>query len=224
MATSIITLFPQATNRTTGVDSLTTALRLVSVVSSELIVAVRTWAIWEGQRSILFTLTILSLAAVIPATVIIAQSIMTNHIEAIVSEDTIDICSVTIGNVRAAFVVPYILTIIYELVILSLSLFKVIEWRRTIKDTIRAPLIYTLWRDGVLYFSWMLALGFVNIVVVLQSEAPQLRSGSAQLQAALHSILSTRIVLHLANLRTPRDITSIGISVSILPTNPEDLE
>jgi len=39
----------------------------------------------------------------------------TDTVEALVSEDTIDICSVTIGNVRAGFVVPYILTIIYEI-------------------------------------------------------------------------------------------------------------
>ncbi|KAK7460454.1 hypothetical protein VKT23_009175, partial [Stygiomarasmius scandens] len=221
MAASIIILFPQAINKSTGVDSLSTALRLVSIVSSEFIVAVRTWAIWEKRRMILYTLAFFSLAAVIPAAIIVAQSIMTNHVEALVSEDTIDICSVTIGNVRAGFVVPYILTIIYEMVTLSLSLFKVIRWRRSIPDTIRAPLIDTLWRDGVFYFSWMLALGFVNIGIVLQSEAPQLRSGSAQLQAAFHSILSTRIVLHLANSRSPRDITSAGISVSTLHAHPQ---
>ncbi|THU80853.1 hypothetical protein K435DRAFT_491543 [Dendrothele bispora CBS 962.96] len=214
MVASIILLLPNATSSSTTVDSLSTALRLVSIISSEFIVAVRTWAIWEKRRSILYTLAFFSLAAVIPAAIIVAKSIMTNRIEALVSQDTIDICRITISDIRAAYVVPYILTIIYEIVTLSLSLIKVVRWRKSIPKTIRIPLIDTLWQDGVLYFSWMLALGFFNIGIVLQSNVPQLRSGSSQLQAVFHSILSTRIVLHLADSHTPREISTSGLSVT----------
>ncbi|KAE9406063.1 hypothetical protein BT96DRAFT_279524 [Gymnopus androsaceus JB14] len=107
---------------------------------------------------------------------------------------------------------------LYEFVTLTLSLIRILKWRKTIPKHIRAPIIDNLWRDGVLYFSFMLVSGFVNIGLVLQQGVPQLRTGGAQLQAALHSILSTRIVLHLAKSNDPRDITAPGVSAYLNQT------
>jgi len=59
----------------------------------------------------------------------------------------------------------------------------------------------------------MMILGFLNIGLVLQQGVPQLRAGGAELQTVIHSILSTRIVLHLAKSKSPRDITAPGVSV-----------
>ncbi|EEB89889.1 hypothetical protein MPER_11969 [Moniliophthora perniciosa FA553] len=85
----------------------------------------------------------------------------------------------------------------------------------------RAPLLDTLWRDGVMYFSFMLVLGFLNIGIVSQSKAPQLRNGAADLQAVLHSMMSTRIVMHLAGSKDPRDITNPSCSVYNTDTGVE---
>ncbi|KAI3608740.1 hypothetical protein WG66_003790 [Moniliophthora roreri] len=43
------------------------------------IVAVRTWAIWEKNRRILYTLVVFSVTAVIPASIIVARSLITSH-------------------------------------------------------------------------------------------------------------------------------------------------
>uniref|UniRef100_A0A0W0FDT8 Uncharacterized protein n=1 Tax=Moniliophthora roreri TaxID=221103 RepID=A0A0W0FDT8_MONRR len=177
------------------IDGLNTVLRLTAIISSEFIVAVRTWAIWEKNRRILYTLVVFSVTAVIPASIIVARSLITSHVQSLISPALVDLCSVITSEVQNGFIVPYILTIIYEIVTLSLSLFRITTWRKTIPQTVRVPLLDTLWRDGVLYFSFMLVLGFMNIGLILQSEAPQLRQAGAQLQAVLHSIMSTRIVL-----------------------------
>ncbi|KAF5338839.1 hypothetical protein D9757_014696 [Collybiopsis confluens] len=115
-----------------------------------------------------------------------------------------------VGNHPHNYIIVYILVMIYEFVTLTLSLIRIINWRKSIPEHIRAPLIDALQRD---------VLGFVNIAIVLQSaaslpllftdlaEAPQLRTGCAQLQAVIHSIFSTRMVLHL------RDIDAPGCSV-----------
>ncbi|THV03448.1 hypothetical protein K435DRAFT_278199 [Dendrothele bispora CBS 962.96] len=72
----------------------------------------------------------------------------------------------------------------------------------------------------------MLALGFFNIGIVLQSNVPQLRSGSSQLQAVFHSILSTRIVLThtpLAKFPLPGSrlpLSTLGILNSRLTSRP----
>ncbi|KAG7087430.1 hypothetical protein E1B28_013396 [Marasmius oreades] len=210
MTSTIITLLPHVSLR---VDGINTILRLVAIVASEFIVAVRTWAIWGRDKRILWTLVTLSVSAVIPAAVIVAFSVKTNHVEAVISPAWIDVCSVVIGDVKNGYVVPYVLTIIYEIATLSFSLIRITKWRKTIPKSVRAPLIDTLWQDGVMYFSFMLVLGFMNIGLVTQSEANQLRKGGAHLQAVLHSMLSTRLVLHLADPHNPRDITAAGCSV-----------
>ncbi|PBK71881.1 hypothetical protein ARMSODRAFT_793164 [Armillaria solidipes] len=110
-------------------------------------------------------------------------------------------CRALISTVRDAYVVPYVLTIVYESVTLSLSLIRITRLRRRVRKTARAPLLDTLWRDGVFYFSWTLMLGFLNIALAVQSTSSQVRVGGSQLQAIIHSILSCRIVLHLAGSR-----------------------
>ncbi|KAJ3937667.1 MAG: hypothetical protein NXY57DRAFT_220480 [Lentinula lateritia] len=225
MTTAIIALLPNAS--VPAIDSTATVFRLIAIIASEL----RTWAIWGRSRKILITLISFSVAAIIPAATIVAESIVSNHVVPLVNEEFQDICSLTISNISEGFIGPYVVAMLYEFVTLTLSLIRIISWRKTIPARIRAPIIDTLWRDGVLYYSFMLILGFVNIGLVLQQgvrlvlflptfiercfffQVPQVRTGGAELQAVLHSILSTRIVLHLAASNDPRDIAAPGCSV-----------
>ncbi|KAJ3729150.1 hypothetical protein DFJ43DRAFT_483976 [Lentinula guzmanii] len=211
MASAIIALLPNAS--VPAIDSTATVFRLVAIIASELILAVRTWAIWGRSRKILITLISFSLAAAIPAATIVAESVVSNHVVPLVNEEFKGICSLTISNISEGFIGPYVVAMLYEFVTLTLSLIRIIRWRKTIPEHVRAPILDTLWRDGVLYYSFMLVLGFVNIGLVLQQGVPQVRTGGAELQAVLHSILSTRIVLHLASSNDSRDITAPGCSV-----------
>lgn len=82
------------------------------------------------------------------------------------------ICSLTIGNITAKFITPYIVVIFYECgmfhfvassspgddvrfsssVNLALTLIQIVKWRRIIPENVRAPIIDTLWRDGKIVF------------------------------------------------------------------------
>jgi len=55
-----------------------------------------------------------------------------------------------------------------------------------------------LWRDGVMYYIFMFLIGVLNVGLTLQASHPQLQLGLSQLQTVLHSVLSTRILLHTA--------------------------
>ncbi len=74
-----------------------------------------------------------------------------------------------ISEVTNAYVVPYVLTLVYEgseysaslslspyadihLVTLTISLIRITRWRKRIPKRIRAPLLDALWRDGKLVF------------------------------------------------------------------------
>ncbi|KAF9069226.1 hypothetical protein BDP27DRAFT_737957 [Rhodocollybia butyracea] len=210
MADIVLALLPSS--RSPAVDNGAGVLRFLAIIASQLIVAVRTWAIWNKNRMILIVLTILSLATMIPATVLVIERIISNRVVLSVTPEFQNICILTIGKISQAFVAPFILVIFYEFVNLTFSLIRIVKWRKTIPKNIRAPIIDTLWRDGVMYFSFMLVLGSMNIGIVLQ-QVPQFRAGGIQLQAVFQSILSTRIVLHLAGSRDSRDITAPGCSV-----------
>jgi hypothetical protein len=202
LAGSIIVLLPnfQQTPALTGSD---TVLRLISIFASEFLVGVRTWAIWARSGAILILLVFLSVAATLPATIIIGESIASNRVLPLVTQEFVNICSITVSNISKGFVVPYVLTILYEFATLTLSLIRIVKWRNSIPKHVRTPITDTLWRDGVLYFSLMLILGFMNIAIVVQSGIPQVQIGCAQFQSVFHSILSTRMVLHLRDIEAP---------------------
>ncbi|KAJ8074758.1 hypothetical protein PM082_019083 [Marasmius tenuissimus] len=210
LGTAILALTPVRSNVT--VESAGTVLRLASIIASEIILALRTWAIWGRNRKVLYSLVTVAIGSVIPAAIIVVKAVTTNQIRPLILPELAHLCSLIVSEITAAFIVPYILTVHFEILTLVLSLYRIAKWRQNIPENIRAPLLDTLWRDGIMYFTFMLLLSFMNIGLVLQSEAPQLRSGGANLQAVLHSMMACRIVLHLATSDNPRDITNPAIS------------
>ncbi|KAF9028010.1 hypothetical protein BDZ89DRAFT_1160472 [Hymenopellis radicata] len=218
-ASVILILLPayvnQRGNHTVLLSDVVTALRLLGIIASEFILAVRTWAIWEKSRIILITLTVFSVSAIVPAAVVVAKDISTARVDPVIA--SYSNCRMIISEVTNAYVVPYVLTIVYEGITLTSSLIRITRWRKRIPKRIRAPLLDALWRDGVFYFSWTLALSFLNIAIIVQSSSNQFRSGASELQAVMHSILSCRVVLHLAGSKVPKEINSSGCS---LYTNP----
>ncbi|KAF5383888.1 hypothetical protein D9757_007389 [Collybiopsis confluens] len=201
LAEIIISLQSVSTLDATAISSTATVLRLVSIVASEVIIAARTWAIWGRNRNILIALVVFALAAAIPAVIIICIGIKTSRVKALVTDEFIDICNVVMNGISQEFIVLYICAILYEFVTLSLSLTRILSWRKTIPNHIRAPIIDNLWMD---------VLGFMNIGIVMQRGIPQLRVAGSQLQMVMHSVLSARIVLHLARSKGFRDISTPG--------------
>jgi len=131
MASAIISILPNA-NAHVAI-STTLVLRLISIIASEFIVALRTWAIWGKNRKILLILAVVTVAELVPGAFVVIQSITSNHIVALVTPAFVDICSTTTSNVTQSYVVPYILTILYEFVTLTLSLIRILNWRKTIQ-------------------------------------------------------------------------------------------
>ncbi|KAF5338840.1 hypothetical protein D9757_014695 [Collybiopsis confluens] len=201
MAGTILVMLPDNSDSSTLKSGISTILRLIPIVASELLVAIRTWAIWCRSRAIFLLLVGLAVIAIVPGVIIIGENIASDHLVALVGPEFIDLCSNIVGNHPHDYIIIYILVMLYEFVTLTLSLVRIINWRKSIPENIRAPLIDTLQRDGklgsssllkdvacqiswaisgVLYFSCMLVLGFVNIAIVLRSAVPQLRTGCAQ--------------------------------------------
>ncbi|KAG7086240.1 hypothetical protein E1B28_002211 [Marasmius oreades] len=145
MIASILVLLPSATS--TKTDQAATVLRLVSIVSSEFVVAVRAWAIWARNRRILYGLAAFSVSTFTPAAVVIVIGIATRRDISTLPPEFGDIpdCRIMISDIKDAYIASYVLLIIFEA---GLTSIKIALWRQEIPQGIRAPLIDTLWRDG----------------------------------------------------------------------------
>jgi len=144
-------------------------------------------------------LAVLAIACAATAIAIIERDIVTTVVapSAAPSIQGVQECQVLTSAVKHAWIVPYLVAMVFEAVVLALTVYKIVGYHREIPKQLRSKLLDVLWVDGVMYFVFMLLLGILNVGLVLQVQVPQLRAGGTQLQTVLHSALSTRVVLHL---------------------------
>ncbi|KAK7055394.1 Heparinase ii iii family protein [Favolaschia claudopus] len=199
----------------------TTSLLIANLSTAALtaILAVRTWAIWERRRSVLIFLGAISVGAVVANAIMIGRGVSDTHVASPEME-----CTMILNSRSDAYLITYVVVIAYETITTILSIFRIVQWRRQIAPSTQTPLLDTLWND---------ALGIGNILIILHGTAA-VRTGGAQLQTSLHSVLSTRIILrskHLAKVGRPRRrlrsrTTSTDVSSLFTPTTlllvPED--
>ncbi|KAI0270708.1 hypothetical protein BC834DRAFT_841496 [Gloeopeniophorella convolvens] len=179
-----------------------TCLRLITIVFSERADS-RDADVGHLERSrvVLAVLVGTFVACAAPGIAIIERDIATTVLGPSADPDLADVqqCQVFTSAAKHVWVAPYLVVMVFEAVVLALTLYRVLSYYREVPEETRTPLLDVLWIDGVMYFVFMLLLGVMNVVLVLQESDPQLRTGGTQLQMVLHGILSTRIVLHIAH-------------------------
>ncbi|KAI0297964.1 hypothetical protein BC826DRAFT_1103290 [Russula brevipes] len=212
LAGAIVYLFPL----TDTLNEVTTCLSVVTILSSELILAMRAWAIWGRSRAILVFLIVLLIACAVPAIVVVVQDMVTAVVVPTVTLSGVPRCQILVDTIQDAWLVPYIVIMVFEAVVLGLTLYKILRIHQGVPKPWRSTLLDVLWIDGVMYFIFMLLLGILNVGLVLNvsvslfsiimenspaneySKDPRLRAGGSQLQTVFHSALSTRVALHTA--------------------------
>ncbi|KAL0577169.1 hypothetical protein V5O48_004808 [Marasmius crinis-equi] len=201
LATAIITLLPF--NRSVEGDRFATILRMVAIIASESIVAIRTWAIWSNSKRMFWILLPIATACLAPTIAIVVVGVKSSR-DLTLAPQWMQWkgCTTVLSQIGNVYIVPYSMAMCFETVNLALSLVRILRWRRNIPSMGRASLIDTLYRDGIVYFSWMIVLSLVNIAIIVQTRVTQLRVGGTQLQAGFHSMLATRMILHVAELST----------------------
>ncbi|GJE99949.1 hypothetical protein PsYK624_162250 [Phanerochaete sordida] len=176
---------------------------------AELVVIVRTWAIWGRDCRIGLGLTLFW---------VVMQAVNSYTVAKFISSGTVLLVDPTAQNLRGCFlvttkdqlVVDWVLVAALETIVLVLTLMKVARvpanGRLLARDT-TSPLIRQLARDGVLFYVYLLGISLVNIVILLAT-SHELSTLLVCLQRALHSILSARLLLNLraASIRSDRHI------------------
>lgn len=197
-------------------SNLRSCLRVLTILSSELIFALRTWAIWGRRKSILVMFIGATIAGFVPSVIITVKDISTSMVDpSLPAQYTY--CGTITSSVGKLWILPYLLIISYQLLTLIFTLIKISQLHRSLPKHARCSLLSTLQLDGILYFLSMLVLGAMNIGLIVQVSSPQLRQGGTQLQTIAHSIMSARIVFHIVE-TTSKDFTRAESSLEAVVT------
>ncbi|EJD38830.1 hypothetical protein AURDEDRAFT_172150 [Auricularia subglabra TFB-10046 SS5] len=160
----------------------------------------RTWAIWGGRRIVmlglaflLFVITTVNAWIIVEYTKKTRVTEMQGFVGCIITSS-----SHTIG-------LAWINISAFEFVIVSMTVAKGVEHFRSSSSTLLA----SLYRDGILYYIFLFVVSLANMIFVLSAPAEYIVL-LAELQRALHSILTCRIILNLRTMRSAPRIASAG--------------
>ncbi|KZV90690.1 hypothetical protein EXIGLDRAFT_837630 [Exidia glandulosa HHB12029] len=180
---------------------------LWGVAASELILILRTWALWDRKKVVVYGLIFLLVTLWIPNSYVIS----------VVTKKTTFVASSTFSPaLRGCFVtgsttlvsISWILLMVMDFVILSLTVMRGIHHFRYRSSR----LLVSLLRDGILYFVYLFSLSLAN-VVILYTTAPEYSILINQVLRVLHAMLSCRIILGLRGIAMEKDtqlLSSVG--------------
>lgn len=156
-----------------------------------MILILRTWAIWNGNRIILIVLltvlVVMASACCYPVKVYISK---THFIAADTLSPHLRGCFVTAST--RLVTVPWIAYTVFDFVIVVLTMIKGLQHLKHVSS----GFIVSLYRDGLLYFVYLFVISLGNILVLYLAPA-EYTILLAELQRVFYTILSCRIILHL---------------------------
>ncbi|KZV91423.1 hypothetical protein EXIGLDRAFT_837149 [Exidia glandulosa HHB12029] len=134
--------------------------------AAELILILRTWAIWNREKTLLIVLLVFFCAVWGPETYIIVELVKkTTFVPASSFSPALKGCIITASSQIVTN--AWILLTAFEAIILALTLIK--GYQHFSQGS--SHLINLLYRDGILYFVYLFAISVANLVVVYTTEA-----------------------------------------------------
>jgi len=160
------------------------------IIVCQVVLIIRTYAIWERRITILLYLCSIQAVAIIIISFELNQSNQSVIFVPSPSPTTVP-CVPTLSN-NKLFVV-YCCVMGLELNILCLSLVKGLsQWRR---DSM--PLVRTLYRDGVVYFAVLFTISMTNVIFITTTFYSPYYYLLAEPQRVFHSVLAARLIINL---------------------------
>ncbi|KAF8055184.1 hypothetical protein FPV67DRAFT_870202 [Lyophyllum atratum] len=155
---------------------------------AEAILILRTYALWGNNRNILIFLLCLYTAIYIPVVVILVFFLRSLRYGE-PPLPTVMGCYPTEGSI--ILFADFALLMVNETIVMILTIWIGVKRFRHSRN----PLVVTLYRDGVFYFIYLFFISAGNIVVLVAGP-PEYVDLLNTFQRVMHSVLSTRILLH----------------------------
>ncbi|EJD38835.1 hypothetical protein AURDEDRAFT_172155 [Auricularia subglabra TFB-10046 SS5] len=204
LALLYIELFDVSTTVCYGVFKYSAWSLLFGITASEMVLILRTWAIWGARRSTLLLLSLLLLAVTIVNCYIVEYYI--EHTTIVRGKGFLPgVTGCILVHSTRRVGVAWICETVFELVIVVLTLIKGIEHFKTSS----LSLFPSLYRDGVLYFVFLFTISLVNMTVLF-SAAEEYIILLAETQRAFHALLACRIILHLRSAAATRRVDAVA--------------
>ncbi|KAL5522139.1 hypothetical protein ACEPAF_1996 [Sanghuangporus sanghuang] len=187
--------------------SAVTWLIVVGIIVAEAILMLRTYAIWERKRSIFITLILLGCGTFIPG--IIVTQFEVESLAYVANPN--GGCTKTKPSSPVIFV-AFLLLILCETTIVILTLVR--ARHHYLSRQTRSPLIWQLYKDGLLYYVYLLAFSLVNLITAVAAP-PAYTNWLTTPQRVMHSLLCTRVLLHIRSHNTDADSENMSTQVAM---------
>jgi len=125
--TAILVLLPSSV----VMSNVRSCLRVLAILSSELIFALRAWAIWGRRKSILIMFICATIAGFVPSIIITVKDISSSAVDPRLPPEY-SYCEIIVSSVGKLWVLPYLLIISYQLLTLTFTLIKISQLHRSI--------------------------------------------------------------------------------------------
>lgn len=164
----------------------------ISMCSAEIILTIRTWAVWERSRKVTIFLCLLFAAIWIPTFILMGFWEGTIHYSAVPREIVPSGCWPEMTS--SLYFINYILLAIFEGVLLIMISIKAYMALNTgLPDSILFQAVYL---NGVLYYIYLFILSVINIMISMHVSR-EFANLLGVLQQVMHSLLAGRMLLEL---------------------------
>jgi len=161
----------------------------VGLIVGEVLLIIRTVAIWGGDKRVVYGLSLLLFAVAIPAAYSGVESLLQLQFAPSPSFANLG-CLVT--NLGEVGFLAYAVLMLFETILLIVTLSRAAHQR----DLRHTNLFYTIIRDGFLYYIFLFTISVINIITLVA--LPAISSTDLVLiHRVLHSILTTRLILNI---------------------------
>ncbi|EJD38841.1 hypothetical protein AURDEDRAFT_172160 [Auricularia subglabra TFB-10046 SS5] len=193
---------------------------LFGVTVSEMVLILRTWAIWGARRNTLLLLCALLLGVTAVNSYIVAYYINHTTSQSILHSRASS--NPYISVIRAAGYIPgvtgcvlvasthkvgiaWMTVTVFEFVIVVMTMIKGLEHYKTSASS----LFPSLYRDGILYFVFLFTISLVNMIVIYTAPDEYIIL-LAETQRAFHALLACKIILHLRASAAARQVDVVS--------------
>ncbi|GJE95937.1 hypothetical protein PsYK624_121290 [Phanerochaete sordida] len=178
-------------------------LLLSGILIAEIILMLRTWAVFEQRRSVAIFLvvwTVVTWAPNMTSLGIFLKSLRYGPLPEQVQHTPGSGCHVTDGS--PIVFLCWVLLMVFEAAILGMMIYKAWKNYRADRDS---AVFRTVFRDGTVFYLYLFTLSTANVIVIVTASADLINLLSLP-ERMLHSILTARIILSLRRLGSKSEL------------------
>ncbi|KAH9485512.1 hypothetical protein JR316_0002420 [Psilocybe cubensis] len=193
--TCILTLYrdlvPRGHDECTSFQKATGFLYITGFAVSELLLTMRVWAVWNRSKALGYLLPMAFIAVWVPAYVF--MFFFANSLQFSKEPPLPGITGCFVIHASNLVIWCWTSLIIWNTITLILMLIP--GWR-AYKIGVNSTLSTIVYRDGTFYYIYLFILSVLNIVLAIAA-APTRRFVLTSMERCLHSMLATRVILHM---------------------------